>query len=525
VKRYLRYSILVLVLLLALPVIGCGNDAAELKDAYIKSMEVESSRNRSDLIVKINVPPEELSEEMQLLLTVLEEGLTMEMVMESLTSMKIDLQAHAGEALREKGIWPYQESLAAEVFVQDGKTAFKTSADPVYLLIDPADAALLAPENGLEMEGLFDEVYSRQQVELMMEFMVPFIEEEFNFRFSQVEDLGTVELEMPDETIEVRGIRLQLEHDEIMELIAYTCRQLAESEYLKNYIEATVLMPLERMEEEGLLPEEELPTPEQKEEIVEMTYGQFRSILLQVAEVAESPILQQREFGLELSGVEEYYLDEEGHIRKTVSSYRISAEHEAITDILGTPMLDVEIESQSITWDINQPLAVDFPAAGETVSMFALVADPELAAELGDGPLYSLYQFFSTIMPPPEPPVGPHLYVNVEEEQFMLDGEPVEMDVVPYLDEGVLMLPLRQLAELAGAEVSWDAETREIYYRDAQRQMKFTAGSDLLLVNGEEISLERPVVIEEGRSMVPLGVLELFVHHLTVHDGAAFIVF
>ena len=424
-KKYLlRCGILALMLLLlALPLVGCGDEASELREAYLKSLEVESSRSQAELMITYNQPLEDLSQEMQLLFAILGEGMAMEATMESLTSMKIDMEAYGGDLLRDAGYWPSEESMQAQLFIQDGKMAFKTAADAAYLLFDTADAMMLDPEAAPDMQ-LQVEPYTEQQIELMLGFLVPFLEE-FDFRFSNVEDLGTVELELPDGTIEAKGIRLHLDKKEFLDLVAYTSRKLAESEHMKGYLEASLLMQLEMMEEQGLVPEDELPTEEEKEEMLEMVLEVFNSMLLQVAEMAESPNVLQQQFGLDLSATADYYLDGDGYIRKTVEKYSIRVEHEELAAILGTPVLDVDIESESIVWDINQPQEVTFPAPGEMVSFMALMEDPDLAVNLGDGPLYHMFQLMAEMVPPiPVDEIGYPLILDLERDLYTMNEDP-----------------------------------------------------------------------------------------------------
>ncbi len=522
-KNYLRYAALLLVFLLTLSLVGCNEDASSLKDGMKKSMEIESSRSSTSLSVKSNMPPEEINEHMNFLFSMLEEGITLELEMESLTAMAIEMAVHGEDQLREEGLWAYEENLTADIFVRGGRTALKTAADPVYLLIDPTEAALLGAEEAPELEAAFGEGYSEQQIQMMLDFMVPFIED-FAFQFSDVQNLGAVELELPDGTVETEAYRLQMDSEEIMDFIAYTSRQLAESEHFKNYILEAAVLPLERMREEGALPEDEMPSPEEMQELAESSYQMFRIILLDIAEVMEQdPQVLRDEFGLDISVTEDYYLDGEGYIRKTESTYHIRAEHEMLAEVLGTPVLDLEIQSEAITWDINEPITVDFPSAEETVSFFALMADPALAEELGDGPLGELVQAISQMAPVPVD--GAQLFINLEEEIIMLDGEPLEMEVEPYMEEGALMLPFRQMAALAGGEVSWDAENRQVTYRDAEREILVTIGSNTALVNGAEVALQQPAAIVQDRTMVPAELLEHFTQFFFAEEGIASLIF
>lgn len=74
------------------------------------------------------------------------------------------------------------------------------------------------------------------------------------------------------------------------------------------------------------------------------------------------------------------------------------------------------------------------------------------------------------------------------------------------------------MAELAGAEVSWDAEARQVHFRDEELEMTFTVGSDMLQVNDEAMSLQRAVTIVDDRTMVPSEVMRLFAQHFALLD-------
>lgn len=531
-KLYLRLAVIAVMVLLALPLAGCGEEAADLRDGYVKSLEIDSSRAGGDFAVRNNVPLEEMNEELGLIFSVLEKGFSMEMDMESYSSMRILLSSYAEDSLREEGIWPYEESLDAEFFVSEGRTAFKTAADPSYLLIDPADASLIMPGEGAEMDALFDETYSEEQVELMLNFLAPFMSE-FDYTLSDVERLEAEELELPDETIEAEVIKMNLEYEEILGLIAYTCRELADSDHFKEYLVSSIMGPIEKMMEEDMIPEEQQLSKEEMEQMAEDSFEQFSAILLQVAEAAESPTLLQEQYGLDLTGEAYYYLDDDGYIRKTVEEFRIKAEHEALEQLLGTSKLDLEFEAESYLWDINEPVDVDFPSSEETVSLYALMADPELAAELGDGPLHCLYEWFSVAVPPtPEPPEvrepvieEKHLLLDLAEENFLLDGEAITMEVLPYMEDDVLMVPLRQLGEIAGAEISWDPEERQVRYEDEEQVILITVGSSEFQVNGEGMELDESVTIREGRTMVPAELIEQFSQQMYVDNGTALFVF
>lgn len=214
------------------------------------------------------------------------------------------------------------------------------------------------------------------------------------------------------------------------------------------------MLPYEQIKDNEAV-EGDTPTIQEVEEIAETSYQMFRDILLDVNEIMEkNPLYLKEEYGIDFSIIEDYYIDSEGYIRKTDSTYYIEIENEAIVEEFGIPVLELVIHSKATTWDINQPITVDFPAVEETVSFFSLMEDPDQSEALGDGLLGELFDSFAM----PMPPAGKHIFMDLENEMFMLNGEPLEMQIDPYTKDGVIMLPLRQMVELAEGEVIWNAK-------------------------------------------------------------------
>ncbi|MBL0388389.1 hypothetical protein JJB07_17425 [Tumebacillus sp. ITR2] len=67
-------------------------------------------------------------------------------------------------------------------------------------------------------------------------------------------------------------------------------------------------------------------------------------------------------------------------------------------------------------------------------------------------------------------------------------------------------LPLREFAEAVGAEVGWDEENQAAIISMGESNVKFSIGSDTLLVNGEEVKIDAPVhLLYDGtKTYVPL---------------------
>lgn len=132
-----------------------------------------------------------------------------------------------------------------------------------------------------------------------------------------------MEFELPDGTVETEGYKVELDFEEILALVTYTLEYMKDSEAMKDYLVFSILEPMEKMAETGAIPGEELPGPEELEEMTEMVYQEFQNVMQQAIDYLNnvSPALLRSQFGLDLSVTEQYHLDDEGFIRKTISSY------------------------------------------------------------------------------------------------------------------------------------------------------------------------------------------------------------
>ena len=105
------------------------------------------------------------------------------------------------------------------------------------------------------------------------------------------------------------------------------------------------------------------------------------------------------------------------------------------------------------------------------------------------------------------------IYIDAEQNKFAVDGDAVDWDSTPILDpNGNLQVPLRQLAELMGWDVTWDAEKKHAIVTNGETTKVFMEGFDVYQVkNGNDIyyeNLQNKVSLENGVLYVDLdGIL------------------
>jgi len=97
--------------------------------------------------------------------------------------------------------------------------------------------------------------------------------------------------------------------------------------------------------------------------------------------------------------------------------------------------------------------------------------------------------------------------LKLNENQAKADGVPYELEIAPQAKEGITMVPLRYLAEIFGAQVDWNEETRQIYVQQNDNNILLQQDSDQILLNGEIQTICGLPTIENGITLVPLRFL------------------
>lgn len=95
-------------------------------------------------------------------------------------------------------------------------------------------------------------------------------------------------------------------------------------------------------------------------------------------------------------------------------------------------------------------------------------------------------------------PAAPAIYV---------DGKLVFCDVPPYVTEGRVMVPIRQVAESLGAQIRWSEREQTVYVDRGTLHLVVPIGKKVLYRNGEAIPTDVAPVVIQGRTMVPVRVV------------------
>lgn len=93
---------------------------------------------------------------------------------------------------------------------------------------------------------------------------------------------------------------------------------------------------------------------------------------------------------------------------------------------------------------------------------------------------------------------------NKNEISVYVGGKKVNFDVQPRLINNRTMVPLRAIFEALGATVDWDEHTRTVRSTKDDITVSLTVNYPRIDVNGEDIMLDSPPRIINGRTLVPV---------------------
>lgn len=88
--------------------------------------------------------------------------------------------------------------------------------------------------------------------------------------------------------------------------------------------------------------------------------------------------------------------------------------------------------------------------------------------------------------------------------KVFLDGNQLQFDVSPVIENDRTLVPMRAIFEALGAEISWDEITKTVTAVKGDVKISLTVGSKTAYKNGEPFVLDVPAKIIGGRTMVPL---------------------
>lgn len=105
-------------------------------------------------------------------------------------------------------------------------------------------------------------------------------------------------------------------------------------------------------------------------------------------------------------------------------------------------------------------------------------------------------------------PLSREIVLTPGSPQVIITGTETTIEAVPYIDNGITMIPLRFLSqELLQAVVQWDGATRTVMINDGRRTILLDLSRNTATIDENVFHLSPPPVLRDGYTFVPLRFL------------------
>jgi len=81
---------------------------------------------------------------------------------------------------------------------------------------------------------------------------------------------------------------------------------------------------------------------------------------------------------------------------------------------------------------------------------------------------------------------------------------PYDDFTVPFIEYNRVLIPFRRVFDALGASVDWDSDTRTVLAQKGDIKIALPIGSNIMRINGREVTLDAPAKIVNDRTFVPI---------------------
>ncbi len=218
-----------------------------------------------------------------------------------------------------------------------------------------------------------------------------------------------------------------------------------------------------------------------------------------------------------------YYINKDGFLAGGKSSVDIAIKMSDLAALLGKNIdeedlngeLYLTMDFEDSIYNINKEVSVEIPEVTEENSFDIFNVVLEKYSGIGFIPGIGKEEDSSYEVP-----------VLSDGINVVMNGRVVSFpDVEPQNINGRVLVPIRTISEERGADVSYDAETKQVLIVKGDTEILLTLGSQEAYVNGELIMLDTPAMVIEGRTMVPVRFVSENMDATVEWDGNAQIVY
>ncbi|WP_127584195.1 copper amine oxidase N-terminal domain-containing protein [Paenibacillus koleovorans] len=185
------------------------------------------------------------------------------------------------------------------------------------------------------------------------------------------------------------------------------------------------------------------------------------------------------------------YFDNRFKLRKSNSVIQIAPQMEDSNGLTA-----IRIEASTENWNVNEKVQADsIPLTGGGMTFTRETQPTDFLQNLD--PKSDVYQLFRKDLGIAK--VSFPLYIGA--------GLYIPGVGMPYIENGVTMVPTRFISERLHAKIEWDPATQNIKVLDtlSSRTIVLHAGNKVALVDGKSVEMEQEVVVRDDTSYVPLS--------------------
>ncbi|MBO8173535.1 MAG: copper amine oxidase N-terminal domain-containing protein [Bacillaceae bacterium] len=490
----LRKTLAILLVAMLAVMAGCSSTNPTLKDVWLEGQRLnqDSFESRVTLTFSTDFPADQLSEEAQLLLQILESGIVLDMKQQDATHMYGKMQLSNPDFLREQNLWELEQDPNLEFYLADSEIYFKTSSEDKWIKGDFMAATVAAPGQV--------SVFPFENQEEIQEFVMASLEdylEQFDYELRDIEDMGTAYVDTPDGEKKTRHIRVSLNFEDITNFLSYLLGNLAEYEKLDDFF----MQLYQLVDGQG--------TEELTEEEMAANIEQFRTDLLKMKRTIDLQLNKQ--MIAMMTGMEpdlevnlDYYVDRNARIYKQVTDVKLTLNPVAEDEMamMSTEMsieqpVQIQFSAETLTWNQHQDVEITLPEGEETLLMEEVFASRSSLKQLNEDSF--LRQFGEKVMFPRRG------VLQIGSRHAEISNRPVQLDAAPYVvGEGHTMVPVRQIAWIAGTEPEWNPDTREVTFEVDGKVLVVQIGNRTAMLNGQPVEMPVAPEIKNSRSFVPL---------------------
>lgn len=107
---------------------------------------------------------------------------------------------------------------------------------------------------------------------------------------------------------------------------------------------------------------------------------------------------------------------------------------------------------------------------------------------------------------------------DTEKVKVYVGGKQPNFDVLPFIENGRTMIPVRAVSEALGAAVTWNGETQTVIISKDGITIELPIGSSTIKVNDAEQVIDAPARVTGDRTVVPVRFISEFLGHQVDFD-------